>query len=101
MKKLSKKVNEVNDEVKDLVKEDDSTNNEESVSVIEDNTESVSMERLNLAVEKISKYFGLESNYVVTGFKSAGRKITVSFSSVDFDIVVTMKNSEEMGIPNE
>ncbi len=83
MKKLKKseEVEKVEETVAEVVAEE---NHEEMTDI--------STESLTKAVNIISNTFGISQGYVVTGFKSNGLKATVSLSSADFDVSVTINN---------
>lgn len=83
MKKLKKseEVEKVEETATEVVTEE---NHEEMTDI--------STESLTKAVNIISNTFGISQGYVVTGFKSSGLKATVSLSSADFDVSVTINN---------
>lgn len=59
----------------------------------------VSTEKLQKAVEVVESSFNLSGgNFAVTGFSDKGNKFTLSLSSDDFDLTVTIKDAEKYGI---
>lgn len=59
----------------------------------------VSTEKLQKAVEVAENSFNLSGgNFAVTGFSDKGNKFTLSLSSEDFDLTVTIKDAEKYGI---
>lgn len=66
----------------------------------EDNEEQgVSVEKMSRAVDLVSKKFNLtDKGFVVTGFVDKGSKVTVALANADFDITITIKDSEKYGI---
>lgn len=59
----------------------------------------VSTEKLQKAVEVAESSFNLSGgNFAVTGFSDKGNKFTLSLSSEDFDLTVTIKDAEKYGI---
>lgn len=59
----------------------------------------VSVEKMSRAVDLVSKKFNLtDKGFVVTGFGDKGSKVTVALANADFDITITIKDSEKYGI---
>ena len=59
----------------------------------------VSIEKMEQAVEVVQNQFNLyDKNFSVNGFADKGSKCQLSMSNGDFDIVVTIKDSEKFGI---
>lgn len=59
----------------------------------------VSIAKMERAVEVVSDHFNLyDRNFVVNGFADKGSKCQISLSNGDFDIVITVKDSEKFGI---
>lgn len=59
----------------------------------------VSIAKMERAVEVVSDHFNLyDKSFVVNGFADKGSKCQLSMSNGDFDIVVTIKDSEKFGI---
>lgn len=65
----------------------------------EENSRKVSIAKMEKAVEVVSDMFNLYGhNFVMNGFADKGSKFQLSMSNGDFDIVVTIKDSEKFGI---
>ena len=59
----------------------------------------VSIAKMERAVEVASDHFNLYGkDFIVNGFADKGSKCQLSMSNGDFDIVVTIKDSEKFGI---
>ena len=59
----------------------------------------VSIVKMERAVEVVSDHFNLyDKNFVVNGFADKGTKCQLSMSNGDFDLVVTVKDTEKFGI---
>lgn len=59
----------------------------------------VSIVKMEKAVEVVSDTFNMyDKNFSVNGFADKGSKCQLSMSNGDFDIVVTIKDSEKFGI---
>lgn len=59
----------------------------------------VSIEKMESAVEVVSDKFNLYGhNFIVNGFADKGSKCQLSMSNGDFDVVITIKDSEKFGI---
>ena len=59
----------------------------------------VSIEKMQKAVETVQEQFNLcDKNFSVNGFADKGSKCQLSMSNVDFDIVVTIKDTEKFEI---
>ena len=114
-KKKSKKTAPVEEEVTPVVEttpetiEETSTspymNEAEQTALAEqhekDTAESkkVSTEKMQMAVEVVQEQFNLcDKNFSVNGFADKGSKCQLSMSNDDFDIVVTVKDTEKFGI---
>lgn len=59
----------------------------------------VSIEKMQMAVEVVQEQFNLcDKNFSVNGFADKGSKCQLSMSNEDFDIVITVKDTEKFGI---
>ena len=59
----------------------------------------VSIEKMQRAVEVAQTQFNLyDRNFSVNGFVDKGSKSQLSLSNEDFDVVITIKDSEKFGI---
>ena len=59
----------------------------------------VSTEKMQMAVEVVQEQFNLcDKNFSVNGFADKGSKCQLSMSNDDFDIVITVKDTEKFGI---
>ena len=59
----------------------------------------VSIAKMERAVEVTSDHFNLYGrDFIVNGFADKGSKCQISMSNGDFDIVITIKDSEKFGI---
>lgn len=71
----------------------------EQVEKDEAESRKVSSIKMTKAVEVVSDEFNLyDKNFVVTGFADKGSKCQIAVSNGDFDIVITVKDSEKFGI---
>ena len=65
----------------------------------EENSKKVSIAKMERAVEVVSDHFNLYGhNFIVNGFADKGSKCQLSMSNGDFDIVITIKDSEKFNI---
>ena len=72
---------------------------EEQASDIAEEESKVSTEKMQRAVDLVSRKFNLlGGDFVVTGFVDKGTKVAVSLANADFDIAVTIKDSDRYGI---
>lgn len=72
---------------------------EEQVSDIAEEESKVSTEKMQRAVDLVSRKFNLlGGDFVVTGFVDKGTKVAVSLANADFDIAITIKDSDRYGI---
>ena len=72
---------------------------EEQASDIAEEESKVSTEKMQRAVDLVSRKFNLLSgDFVVTGFVDKGTKVAVSLANADFDIAITIKDSDRYGI---
>lgn len=72
---------------------------EERASDIAEEESKVSTEKMQRAIDLVSRKFNLLSgDFVVTGFVDKGTKVAVSLANADFDIAVTIKDSDRYGI---
>ena len=59
----------------------------------------VSIAKMESAVEVVQEQFNLfDKNFSVNGFADKGAKCQLSMSNEDFDIVITVKDTEKFGI---
>lgn len=59
----------------------------------------VSIEKMQTAVEVVQDMFNLiDKNFSVNGFADKGSKCQLSMSNDDFDIVITIKDTEKFNI---
>ena len=59
----------------------------------------VSIAKMENAVEVVQEQFNLcDKNFSVNGFADKGSKCQLSMSNEDFDIVITVKDTEKFGI---
>lgn len=59
---------------------------------------SADTERLQMATEIVSKQFDLDSDYGVKKFDDKGRVVKITMENADFEVSVTIKNSEAYGM---
>ena len=72
---------------------------EEQASDIAEEESKVSTEKMQRAVDLVSRKFNLlGGDFVVTGFVDKGTKVAVSLANADFDIAITIKDSDRYGI---
>lgn len=72
---------------------------EEQASDIAEEESKVSTEKMQRAIDLVSRKFNLLSgDFVVTGFVDKGTKVAVSLANADFDIAITIKDSDRYGI---
>ena len=72
---------------------------EEQASDIAEEESKVSTEKMQRAIDLVSRKFNLlGDDFVVTGFVDKGTKVAVSLANADFDIAVTIKDSDRYGI---
>lgn len=72
---------------------------EEQASDVAEEESKVSTEKMQRAVDLVSRKFNLLSgDFVVTGFVDKGTKVAVSLANADFDIAITIKDSDRYGI---
>ena len=72
---------------------------EEQASDIAEEESKVSTEKMQRAIDLVSRKFNLLSgDFVVTGFVDKGTKVAVSLANADFDISITIKDSDRYGI---
>ena len=72
---------------------------EEQVSDAAEEESKVSTEKMQRAVDLVSRKFNLlGGDFVVTGFVDKGTKVAVSLANADFDIAITIKDSDRYGI---
>ena len=72
---------------------------EEQASDIAEEESKVSTEKMQRAVDLVSRKFNLlGGGFVVTGFVDKGTKVAVSLANADFDIAITIKDSDRYGI---
>lgn len=65
----------------------------------DEESKKVSIVKMEKAVEVVSDAFNLYGHdFVVTGFADKGSKCQIAMSNGDFDIVITVKDSEKFGI---
>lgn len=59
----------------------------------------VSIEKMEKAVEVVQEQFNLcDKNFAMNGFADKGVKCQLSMSNANFDIVITIKDTEKFGI---
>ena len=72
---------------------------EEQVSDIAEEESKVSTEKMQRAIDLVSRKFNLlGGDFVVTGFVDKGTKVAVSLANANFDIAITIKDSDRYGI---
>lgn len=72
---------------------------EEQASDVAEEESKVSTEKMQRAVDLVSRKFNLlGGDFVVTGFVDKGTKVAVSLANADFDISITIKDSDRYGI---
>lgn len=72
---------------------------EEQASDIAEEESKVSTEKMQRAIDLVSRKFNLlGGDFVVTGFVDKGTKVAVSLANADFDIAITIKDSDRYGI---
>lgn len=72
---------------------------EEQASDTSEEESKVSTEKMQRAVDLVSRKFNLlGGDFVVTGFVDKGTKVAVSLANADFDIAITIKDSDRYGI---
>lgn len=72
---------------------------EEQASDIAEEESKVSTEKMQRAIDLVSHKFNLlGGDFVVTGFVDKGTKVAVSLANADFDIAITIKDSDRYGI---
>ena len=72
---------------------------EEQASDIAEEESKVSTEKMQRAVDLVSRKFNLlGGDFVVTGFVDKGTKVAVSLANANFDIAITIKDSDRYGI---
>lgn len=72
---------------------------EEQASDVAEEESKVSTEKMQIAVDLVSRKFNLlGGDFVVTGFVDKGTKVAVSLANADFDIAITIKDSDRYGI---
>lgn len=72
---------------------------EEQASDVAEEESKVSTEKMQRAVDLVSCKFNLlGGDFVVTGFVDKGTKVAVSLANADFDISITIKDSDRYGI---
>ena len=72
---------------------------EEQAGDIAEEESKVSTEKMQRAVDLVSRKFNLlGGDFVVTGFVDKGTKVAVSLANADFDIAITIKDSDRYGI---
>lgn len=72
---------------------------EEQASDIAEEESKVSTEKMQRAIDLVSRKFNLlGGDFVVTGFVDKGTKVAVSLANADFDISITIKDSDRYGI---
>ena len=72
---------------------------EEQASDISEEESKVSTEKMQRAIDLVSRKFNLlGGDLVVTGFVDKGTKVAVSLANADFDIAITIKDSDRYGI---
>lgn len=72
---------------------------EEQASDVAEEESKVSTEKMQRAVDLVSRKFNLlGGDFVVTGFVDKGTKVAVSLANADFDIAITIKDSDRYGI---
>ena len=72
---------------------------EEQASDIAEEESKGSTEKMQRAVDLVSRKFNLlGGGFVVTGFVDKGTKVAVSLANADFDIAITIKDSDRYGI---
>lgn len=57
-----------------------------------------SSERLNLLLGLVSQKFGLDDTYAVCQFNDKGKVMTITLENADFNVAVTVKDSERYGL---
>ena len=64
-----------------------------------EDSKKVSIEKMQKAVEVAQEQFNLcDKNFSMSGFADKGRKCQLSMSNDDFDIVITIKDTEKFQI---
>ena len=72
---------------------------EEQASDVSEEESKVSTEKMQRAIDLVSRKFNLlGGDFVVTGFVDKGTKVAVSLANADFDIAITIKDSDRYGI---
>ena len=72
---------------------------EEQAGDIAEEESKVSTEKMQRAIDLVSRKFNLlGGDFVVTGFVDKGTKVAVSLTNADFDIAITIKDSDRYGI---
>ena len=72
---------------------------EEQASDVAEEESKVSTEKMQRAVDLVSRKFNLlGGDFVVTGFVDKGTKVAVSLANANFDIAITIKDSDRYGI---
>ena len=64
-----------------------------------EDSKNVSTEKMQMAVVVVQEQFNLcDKNFSVNGFADKGSKCQLSMSNPDFDVVITVKDTEKFGI---
>lgn len=104
-RKQEEVLNEVTSEVTNEVTTSEYLNEAEQSALAEqhekdaEDSKKVSIEKMQKAVETVQEQFNLyDKCFSVNGFADKGSKCQLSMSNVDFDIVVTIKDTEKFGL---
>ena len=81
-----------------LVKKQTPTEESEAEQTPAEETVSTKTSRLNNALELIKATFGIDSGYMVTAFKDKGSTLTATLISRDFEVSVTIRDTESFNI---
>lgn len=77
-----------------LVKKKDS----EEPEVVEKGSQPVSSELLEQSLLSLGERFGLDSSYILQGFKTKGDALTVDVENSEYELVITIKDLVRAGI---
>ena len=85
--------------VKEEVVETPNITVEEAEAIEKDNEVALaSTEKIALANELLARQFNIDDTFYVTKVDDKGHTLTMGFANKDYDVIIKIKNTDEMGL---
>lgn len=70
----------------------------EALSTGAGNVSVANTKKLELANELLARQFNIDGSFYLTQSKDSGKSMTLGFANMDYEVVIKIKNTEEMGL---